>query len=129
MTKLVTWRAVELLSWALESLSMSRIATPGASICILVHKFGVKISLGLTWFCFCVFLGWGCLCLLTDASLFLCFPGRSSVCWCHRRLICAACGSPATYLICLAWLLSFPFPWQAGTLCLWEISLDLYSLH
>ena len=31
---------------------------------------------------------------------FLYFPAGNSVCWCLRRLICAACGSPAT---CLIW--------------------------
>ena len=78
--------------------------TLGASICILVCKFGVKISLELTWWLFlCVLRNWGYLCLLATGFLFLCFPGGSSVHWhCLRRLICVAWGSPATCLICLA---------------------------
>ena len=45
MTKLVAYLALELFCWALESLSMNRIAILGASICILACRFGLKISL------------------------------------------------------------------------------------
>ena len=33
---------------------------------------------------------------------FLYFPDERSVCWCLIKLICRACGSPATCLMCLA---------------------------
>ena len=42
----------------------------------------------------------GLIALTWEDFFFLCFPVGSSVCWCLSRLICAACGSPAT---CLIW--------------------------
>ena len=38
---------------------------------------------------------------------FLYLPAGNSVCWCLRRFICTACGSPATYLIWHAVALEF----------------------
>ena len=71
---------------------MSSITTLGASISVLVCKFRVKISFELTLCLFFCILGIR-LPLLYYWFLLLFFPAE--------RLICAACGSPATCLICL----------------------------
>ena len=108
MAKLVASLALELFGSTLESLYVSRVTTLGASIFILVHRFGVKISLGLVW-CWVLCILVIRLPLLNHWFLLLILPDGSSVHWWCMRLIWAAWGSPATCLICLAVALNFPF--------------------
>ena len=58
--------------------------------------------LSLPWFLQLICLGF------QSGLLFLYLPAGNSVCWCLNRLICIACGSPATCFIWCAAALELP---------------------
>ena len=74
------------------------------------------------------FLLFDCLGFILDLFV-LYFPAGSSVLWCLRRLIWAACGSPATCLIWHAVAFELSIFWQAASLCLWGTSPNLHCHH
>ena len=104
MSKPVTSFTLNFLCRVLKAFHMGWISTLWASLFVLIYICRVKTLLVMTWYLLIslpAFLWLGCL-DLTNGFLFSCFPDERSLCWYPIRLICTACGLPATPLVCLA---------------------------
>ena len=90
-----------LLGRTLESFQVDCVTTFGASVPVIVCTLGIKLLLLHLWFVTVTALVlvvslFG----LPKWSFFLYLLAGNSVHWCLSKLICAACGSPAT---CFIW--------------------------